>query len=290
MNGWDIRDKRVLITGGTTGIGLYTAVGLASRGARVVITARDEGKARRAQEVIAASSNADVDYVILDLASFDSIRACAREVAERLDALHVLMNNAGVVLTRRAETREGFEMTLGVNHVGPFLLTQLLLGMLERSGPARVVNVASDAHRRVKRGLDFDDLNLERRYDGWYAYCASKLANVYFTRELARRLQGRAVAANSLHPGYVSTRLGKDGDTRGLLRLFLGVTMPLLALKPEDGARTGIHCAVSPALSEVSGAYFVRCRQHPPSSVAQADEPARRLWDITETWVEQGRP
>jgi NAD(P)-dependent dehydrogenase (short-subunit alcohol dehydrogenase family) len=290
MSGWGIRGKRVLITGGTAGIGLRTAVALASRGARVVITARDEEKAKRARESIATESNADVDSVLLDLASFDSIRACAREIAARFDALHVLLNNAGLVLTRRSETREGFEMTLGVNHVGPFLLTKLLLDMLERSGPARVVNVASGAHRRVKSGLDFEDLNLEQRYDGWHAYCCSKLANIYFTRELARRLEGRPVTANSLHPGYVSTRLGKDGDTGGWLRLLLGVTMPLLALDADDGARTSIHCVVSPELSDVSGAYFVECREQPPSPVAREDGPARRLWDITETWVGQGHP
>ena len=202
----------VLVTGATSGIGLHTAIGLARRGARVAITARDPARGAAAADAIAARTGQTPDVVDLDLASFASIRGCVAEVGRRLGRLDVLVNNAGLVSAHYTLTEDGFETTFGVNHLGPFLLTTLLAEQLEASRPARVVVVASNAHRWAGPGLDFDDLQAERGYRPVSAYNRSKLANLLFTRELARRLDGHGVTANAVHPGFVATRLGRDGD------------------------------------------------------------------------------
>src|SRR5450759_2586743 len=203
----------VVVTGANAGVGLETAAGLVALGARVVLTARDEAKgANAADRIRARGGPGTVDVAPLDLASFASIRRFAREVAPGLGRLDVLVNNAGLVQLDYTVTEDGFETTFGVNHLGHFLLTTLLLDQLRSSTPARVVVVASVAHRSARSGLDFDDLQAERGYSPIGAYNRSKLANIYFTRELARRLAGSGVTANSLHPGFVASRLGRDGD------------------------------------------------------------------------------
>jgi len=289
MSAWNISGKTVVITGGNSGIGRETALALSRRGAQVMITARAYEEGVSAARAIEAESGNPVGVVGLDLASFVSIRHCAAEIGERSQALHVLINNAGAVHTERRETREGFEMSLGVNHLGHFLLTQLLLAQLRASAPARVINVASAAHRRTRGGLDFEDIQSRRSYNGWLAYCRSKLANIYFTRCLARRLEGTGVTVNALHPGVVSTRFGADGDTRGLLQLGIRLIRPL-ALSAEAGARTTLYCASEPSLRDTSGAYFEKCRETPASTAARDPLAADRLWSLSEHWIANGKP
>ena len=217
---FDIDGAVVLITGGNTGIGKATAVALAGKGARVVISSRDEARGKLAlDEIRHASGREDVELIGLDLASLASVRKCAEEFAERFDRLDVLVNNAGIALTRgpRQLTHDGIEMQFGVNHVGHFLLTRLLLPLIRKSAPARIVNLSSGGYRMAPDGLNFDDLQMEQSYEGFPCYGHSKLANIYFTTELARRLEGGNITVNAVHPGYVDTELGH--------------------LRPEDKAR-----------------------------------------------------
>ncbi len=275
----------VLITGGNAGIGKETAVGLARTGARVAITARNAAKGdAAATEIRERVPDADVDVVPLDLASFASIRRCAEDVGRRYDRLDVLVNNAGLVQLQRTVTEDGFETTFGVNHLGHFLLTSLLLGQLRASAPARVVVVASNAHKAARTGLDFDDLQAERGYSSLGAYNRSKLANIYFSRELARRLDGTGVTANALHPGFVGSRLGRDGDA-GLAGDLAMIVLRPFALSPKRGARTSIYLASSPDVAGVTGKYFARRRPVATSRVGADDVAARRLWDVSEELV-----
>ncbi|MEE8346831.1 MAG: SDR family oxidoreductase, partial [Dehalococcoidia bacterium] len=209
-----MQGKTVLITGANSGIGKETAVALARAGATVVFTSRDPKKGEQAAADIRRRSGTDVTLMPLDLASFTSIRALAETFLQRYEKLHLLINNAGLVLSERTETEQGFETTFGVNHLGHFLLTKLLLDRIKASAPARIVNVASGAHRRVGGGLDFDDLQSTNGYSAFRVYGRSKLANIYFTRELARRLQGTGVTVNALHPGVVATGFARDGDAK----------------------------------------------------------------------------
>jgi NAD(P)-dependent dehydrogenase (short-subunit alcohol dehydrogenase family) len=225
-----------------------------------------------------------VEVAPLDLASFASIRRFAREVAPGLGRLDVLVNNAGLVQLDHIVTEDGFETTFGVNHLGHFLLTTLLLDQLRSSTPARVVVVASVAHRSARSGLDFDDLQAERGYSPIGAYNRSKLANIYFTRELARRLAGSGVTANSLHPGFVASRLGRDGDGGVLGDIAMTLGRPF-AISPARGARTSVYLASSPAVADVTGQYFVRCREARPARVATDDDAAQRLWSVSEELV-----
>jgi NAD(P)-dependent dehydrogenase (short-subunit alcohol dehydrogenase family) len=277
-----------VVTGANTGIGKQTAVGLAALGARVVITSRSEAKGEAAvADIRGRVPGASVEVVPLDLASFAAVRRCAAELDRRLDGIDVLVNNAGLVQRSFSRTEDGFETTFGVNHLGPFLLTNLLLDRLRASAPARVVVVASDAHRGARRGLDFDDLQCERSYRLGQAYSRSKLANIYFARELARRLDGSGVTANSLHPGFVASRFGRDGDTGAAGHVVMGLLRPF-ALSPAKGARTSVYVASSPELDGVTGQYFARCRLAAPSRVATDDEAARRLWEVSEALVASG--
>ncbi len=281
----DMTGKTVVVTGGNSGIGLFTAVDLAGAGARVVITARDEGRAAAAvEEIRRRSGSSSVERVLFDLSSLSSVRAGAAELLERCERIDVLVNNAGVVLTERRLTVDGLESTFVVNHLGHFLLTELLVDRIKSSAPARVVNVASTAHRGARRGLDFDDLQSEHGYRGMQVYSKSKLANISFTIELARRLAGTGVTVNCLHPGTVATGYGRDGDASGFLSFGLAVIKPFI-LTPERGARTSVYLASSPEVSDVSGEYFVRCRIRRPSRLGRDQEAAVRLWEASEKLV-----
>src|SRR5947209_14896538 len=282
----EIAGKVVIITGGNTGIGKEAAVGLAGLGARVVITSRNEERGRSArQEIAERSGNDSVEVMSLDLASFTSIRSFAADVLDRFDHLDVLVNNAGLILYRRAETREGFEETFGVNHLGPFLLTGLLLERLRASAPARVVVVSSTAHKSARQGLDFDDLQAEHKYRWAKAYGKSKLANIYFTRELARRLDGTGVTVNALHPGFVRSEFGRGGDLGGIYGWGIKYVASPFSISPEKGARTTIYLASSPDVEGVSGGYFYKSKPSTPSTVAQDDDAASRLWAASEKLV-----
>ena len=288
---WDISGKSVLITGGNCGIGYATALELARRGAKVTITARDPRRGAEALETLrAAAPQGAVEAVSLDLAQFASIKACAEEILARQSPLRVLINNAGLVQSKRSVTAEGFETTFGVNHLGPFYLTSLLLERLQASAPARVITVASKAYTMAgPRGLDFDDLQNRRRYDALQAYGRSKLANIYFAQELARRLAGSGVTSNVLHPGVVASRFGRDGDMSGPVGWMTWLILAL-GLSPASGARTSLHLATAPELSEVSGQYFRRSRPAKLRRIARDREAAGRLWAVSEALVEQGRP
>ena len=277
--------KTVIVTGGNSGIGKATAVALAKSGARMIITARDPGRGQAAVEEIRRASGSDqVELVVFDLGDLASVRAGAADLLARCPRIDVLVNNAGLVLTDRSETVDGYESTFAVNHLGPFLLTELLTDRLVASAPSRVVNVASTAHRSARHGLDFDDLQSLRGYKGMQVYGSSKLANILFTTELARRLSGKAVAVNAVHPGTVATGYGRDGDTHGLLAFGLKVIKPFI-LTPEKGARTTVFLASSPEVAGVTGKYFVKSKARNPSAAARDEAAAHRLWTVSEELV-----
>jgi NAD(P)-dependent dehydrogenase (short-subunit alcohol dehydrogenase family) len=278
-------ESTVVVTGANTGIGKETAIGLAAAGARVVITSRDERRGADAvAEIRARSGNDRVEVMTLDLADFASVRAFAAQLAGTHERLDVLVHNAGLVLGARHETVDGNEATLQVNHLGPFLLTALLRDRLVGSAPSRVVVVASDAHKQARRGLELDDLQSTRRYRAFRVYAKTKLANILFTRELARRLTGTGVTANSLHPGFVASRFARDGDTGLLGRLAMPLLRPV-ALSPEQGARTSIFVASEPSLAAITGEYWYKCALATPSASARDDDAARQLWDVSEQLV-----
>jgi NAD(P)-dependent dehydrogenase (short-subunit alcohol dehydrogenase family) len=281
----DMTGKLVLITGGNAGIGKETAVGLASKGAHVVVTSRDATRGADAvAEIKQRSGNDAVDVMALDLARLASVREFAAAFLDRYDRLDVLIDNAGLVLASRSVTEDGNETTFQVNHLGHFLLTELLRDRLVASAPARVIVVASNAHTTARHGLDFDDLQSERKYRSFGVYGKTKLANILFTRELARRLLGTGVTANSVHPGFVASRFGRDGDTGLIGKLMMPLVRPF-ALNATQGAQTSIYLASDPAVEGITGAYWVKCAPVAPSDAAVDDEAARKLWDISEQLV-----
>jgi NAD(P)-dependent dehydrogenase (short-subunit alcohol dehydrogenase family) len=275
-----MKDKICLITGGNSGIGKETAVGLAKAGATVVIVARDRGRGDEAlSDIRAAASVAggNVSLMLADLSSQAEVRRLAGEFAAAHPRLDVLVNNAGAVFGERKLSADGIEMTLALNHLGYFLLTHELLGVLRASAPARIVNVASDAHRSAT--LRLDDLQSASDYGGFRVYSHSKLANVMFTYELARRIEGTGVTANALHPGVVATNFGDSGGT--LLRLVVRLARPFF-ISAAKGAKTSIHLASSAEVEGVNGKYFVNERET-RSSPASYDEAAqKRLWEESE--------
>lgn len=272
-----------LITGASGGIGKETAVALAKLGATVVMVSRDSERGEAAlSEVRQRSGGRDnVQLVLADLASLQAVRSLASEYRQRHQRLHVLVNNAGALNSQLSLTKDGFEMTFGVNHLAHFLLTNLLLDLLKTSAPSRIVNVSSSAHTRGT--IDFDGLHGERKYSGIAAYGQSKLANVLFTYELARRLDGAGVTANSLHPGVVRTGFGHNnsGIWGALFSVFHTVARPFL-LTPEQGAQTSIYLASSPDVEGVTGKYFAKSKQTQSSDLSHDTELAQRLWQVSE--------
>lgn len=274
----DMRGKTILVTGANSGIGEATALALAQRGARVIVHGRRPDALAEASERIArASGSTELHLLLGDLSSQRQLRVMAAEVQRRFDRLDVLVNNAGLVLDRRRLSEDGIEMTLAVNHLAPFLLTRLLLDHLAASAPARVVTVSSEVHRRMQGGIDFEDLQLQRRYKPMTAYGRSKLANILFTRELARRVADRGITANAAHPGVVRTRVGQDGDMSPLSALAFRVFSSFMS-GPAEGAATSVHLASAPELEAVTGGYFIKCQLAEPSPAAQDDAAAARLW------------
>ena len=270
--------KVCLVTGATGGIGRETALELARRGATVAIVARDEARGEATlAEVKRAGNGAAPVLFRADFGSLADVRRLAEEASRTLPRLDVLVNNAGAIHMERKRTADGHEMTFAVNHLAPFLLTGLLLPKLRASGGARVVNVASEAHRGAT--LDFDDLMGERGYSGWKAYARSKLANLLFTYELARRLEGSGVTANALHPGVVATGFGRNDP--GWLRLAVRLLSPFL-LDVRRGAATTLHVAAAPELERVTGRYFAKSRETASSPASHDREAQRRLWEASE--------
>jgi NAD(P)-dependent dehydrogenase (short-subunit alcohol dehydrogenase family) len=282
--------KTVIVTGGNSGVGKATAVALARAGARTIITARNEERGRQALADIRAAGGSDlVDLVVFDLADLASVRAGAKELLDRTDRIDVLVNNAGVVLSDRRQTTDGFEATFATNHLGPFLLTELLTERLVASAPARIVNVSSTAHRGARRGLDFDDLQSTHHYRGMQAYGRSKLANILFTTELSRRLSGTGVTVNAVHPGTVASGFARDDDASGFLAFGIKLIKPFI-LTPEQGARTQVYVATSPDVEGVTGKYFVRRKVRAPSAAARDETAAALLWSVSEELVDQPGP
>jgi retinol dehydrogenase 14 len=272
--------KIVLVTGATSGIGESTARGLAAMGATVIVAGRSEERAQAASERIQRGGGTGKVHVLVgDLASQRDVRALARDFLDRFDRLDVLVNNAGVDVGRRWVTPEGLELTFAVNYVAPFLLTTLLLDVLQASAPSRILSVASAAHRAGR--IDFDDLQSERRF-GQRAYNNSKLALVAFTYELARRLHGTGVTANCVDPGFVRTSLG---STMPVGYRLVGMLMfPFLA-RPEKGARTSVWAASNPDLAEITGSYFKAERPVETAPQTHDRETAERLWQVSEGLV-----
>jgi NAD(P)-dependent dehydrogenase (short-subunit alcohol dehydrogenase family) len=267
--------KTCVVTGATSGIGEETALALAREGARVVIVARSPERGAKALERIRAESgNRSIELAQADLASLAEIRRLAQELLAACPKIHVLVNNAGVVNLERRVTVDGFEETFAVNHLAYYALTNLLLGRLRESAPARIVNVASDAHKFGP--LDPDDLHSEKSYRAMRVYGRSKTANILFTVELARRLEGTGVTVNAVHPGPVASRLGKNNGLLG--RTVTSLLAPFF-LSPERGARTSVHVATAPELAGVSGRYFAKCREARSTAAARDPALARRLWD-----------
>ena len=273
-----MQGKVVLVTGASAGIGRATAVELARRGARLLLTGRSQARCDEALAAVREAGADDAQVLRTDFSSLDAVRRLADDIGARTQRIDVLINNAGAVFWRRELSSDGHEMTLAVNHLAPFLLTGLLLPLMAPGG--RIVNVASAAHGWG--ALDFDDLHNEQRYRSMRVYGQSKTANILFTLELARRLDGSGVTANSLHPGAVRSNMGRgNGFRRDLLPRLVGLFMK----SPERGAATSIHLATSPEVEGVSGRYFADCREKQPAAHAVDPQTAGQLWEVSEELV-----
>lgn len=273
-----MQGKVVVLTGGTSGIGLVAAEKLAAMGARMVLVARDKTRGEAALASL-RKLGAGVKHTVHygDLSRIREMKRVAGEISAAEPRIDVLINNAGALFSSRRVTEDGLEMTFALNHMSYFVVTHRLLQSLLNAGSARVINTASDAHEGKK--LDFNDLQAERKYQGFRVYGQSKLCNILFTRELARRLQGTGITANSLHPGFVNTRFGDESGGA----LSVGVRMAkAFAITPEKGAMTIVFLASSDEVANTSGAYFYKCRVATPSQEAQDDEAAARLWKESE--------
>lgn len=263
--------KTVVITGATSGIGEIAARRLAEQGARLVLVARDPARADATLRKLAGSGHA---VHLADLSRLREMKRVAAEIAAAERRIDVLVNNAGAVWNARRETEDGLELTFAVNHMAYFVLTNLLRDRLAATPGARVVSTSSDAHRGA--ALDFGDLQSTRDYSGFRVYGRTKLANVLFTRALARRLEGTGVTANCLHPGFVATRFGTNNGRVAALLLRAG--MALFAISPEQGAKTIVYLASAPEVAGTTGEYFYRCARAEPAAAAQDDAAAERLW------------
>jgi retinol dehydrogenase 12 len=268
--------KVCVVTGATSGIGKAAATALARLGATVVLVGRDRGRIEATAADIGSVSAAPPQTQIADLASMEQVRGLAERLAG-LERIDVLINNAGLMVRERRITPDGFEHVFAVNHLAPFLLTNLVLPKLTASAPARVVTVASDAHSVAR--LDLDDPNLEHGWESWRSYANSKLANILFTSELARRLDGTGVTANCAHPGMVRTGFGRDA--RPLMKIAITIGRAFM-LSPARGADTVVYLASSPDVAAQTGGYYVKRQPREPSAAARDDAAARKLWEISE--------
>jgi NAD(P)-dependent dehydrogenase (short-subunit alcohol dehydrogenase family) len=271
-----MQGKLCLITGGSRGIGQAAAIDLAGIGAQVAIVARDAERGAATLSLIERETGQTAGLLLADLSSLEGVRQVAQEYRARYGRLDVLVNNAGAVFSQRSTTVDGFERTFALNHLAYFLLTNLLIDLLRADAPSRIVNVSSAAHQGAV--LDFDDLQSEQKYAGFRAYGRSKLANILFTHELARRLEGTGVTANCLHPGVVATGFNRNNGL--LMRLGMTIARPFL-ISAEKGAQTIVYLASSPEVEGVTGEYFVNCTATTSSPVSYDDEAARRLWDVS---------
>ncbi|HYB56704.1 MAG TPA: SDR family oxidoreductase [Alphaproteobacteria bacterium] len=279
-------ERICVVTGASSGIGKATALELARRGATVILICRNRQKGDDvAREIRAQVGRHATDLMIADLSVQQQVRAVAAEFNSKYEKLHVLVNNAGATFPKRRESSDGIEMTLAVNHLAPFLLTNLLLDKLKATGGSRIVNVNSDAHEKGK--IDFNDMQMRRRYPhgvGMHAYANAKLANLLTVYELARRLRDSHVTVNALHPGYVATNIVTLDDATGPVRLlkpFWGIAMQFI-LTPEKGATTSVYLACSPEVARLSARYFEKCVAVPSSPASRDRDMQRRMWQLSE--------
>ncbi|XP_017014764.2 retinol dehydrogenase 13-like [Drosophila takahashii] len=282
----DETGKVFIVTGSNTGIGKETVLEIAKRGGTVYMACRDMNRCEKArQDIIRESGNKNIFARELDLSSLESIRKFAAGFKKEQDKLHVLINNAGVMHCPRTLTKDGFEMQLGVNHMGHFLLTHLLLDVLKKTAPSRIVVVSSGAH--THGSINVDDLNSEKSYGKIAAYTQSKVANILFTRELAKRLEGTGVTVNSLHPGAVDTELMRYWSfmENSLIAFLVKPLQWTLFKTPRSGAQTSLYAALDPELKNVSGLYFSDCKAKDVSAAAKDDKAGKFLWAESEKWT-----
>ncbi len=274
-----MQDKTCLITGANSGIGKVTARELAKRGAQIIMLCRNEEKAEQAKEdILKVCGHERVAIVLADLSSLTDIRRAAEQINATYDKIDVLNNNAGLIMgNKRETTQDGFEMSFGVNHLAPFLLTHLLLDKVMESPQGNIINVSSEAHRIAK--LDFNNLQYEKGYSGLKAYALSKLCNILFTHELSKKLQGTSVVTNTLHPGGVASNFGKG--TGSFFNFMFQLARPFLSSE-EEGAQTSIYLATSKEGANVSGLYFKDKKPVKPSKAAMSDFNAQKLWEVSE--------
>jgi NAD(P)-dependent dehydrogenase (short-subunit alcohol dehydrogenase family) len=276
-----MQGKTVLVTGANQGIGKATAIALAAKGAHVVLVARNAEKGHAALAEVQAAGSGGAELIVADLSSQEQVRRAAAELKARHQRLDVLVNNAGVYVPERHTTVDGLEETFGLNHLGYFLLTRELLDVLQATPGARIVNVSSEAHRGAK--MRWDDLQFERTpYGGFKAYGQSKLANVLFTYELARRLEGTGVTANCLHPGVIGSGFGQTYGSA--LSILVKIARPFM-LSPEEGARTSVYLASSPEVAGVTGKYFSKCKAVKSNAVSYDVQSQQKLWSLSEQLV-----
>lgn len=279
----DLKNKVCLVTGATGGIGLLTAQALAQMGGTVVVVSRSAQKcADTVSRLKIATANPNVDYIAGDLSVMSQVKQVADQFLQRYDRLDVLVNNAGAVFSSRQVSADGYEMTMALNHLSYFYLTHLLQDRLLKSAPARIVNVSSDAHRGGS--INFDDLMSEQKYSSFGVYSMSKLANILFTNELARRLEDTGVTANSLHPGFVASNFGKSNG--GIWGIFMPV-IQLFAISPAKGAETSIYLASSPEVEGVTGQYFNKKKAVKAADAAYDQAAQKRLWDVSDELVKK---
>ena len=280
MNG-----RTCLITGATDGIGKEAAIELAKKGCNLILIGRNKKKGEKVVKQIrkVADSYVDIDYFTADLMLMKEVSRVSDEVSRKYPKIDVLLNNVGAYFAFRGLTKEGFERTFALNHLGYFLMTKKLLPLVEKSNYKRIVNVSSSAHYGID--FEFDNLNGEKKYSGFDVYKKSKLANVMFTYELAKRVKDKGITANCLHPGFVSTNFGKNNNF--LWRNVIRVAMWLTAINVKDGAKTSIHLACSDEVKDITGRFFANCEVKRGSSKAKNEEHNQRLWDISEDYVKK---
>lgn len=274
----ELKNKTAIITGATSGIGRETAKALASKGAILILPFRNSAKADSLKaEILEHTPDAQLDFMECDLSSLESIRLFAKTFQSKYDQLHLLINNAGIWETKRKLSKDEIEMNFAVNHLAPFLLTNLLLDIMKLSTPARIVNVASEAHKQGK--IYFDDIEFSKKFSSLKSYGQSKLANILFTKKLSQMLKGTGVTTNCLHPGVVSTSLF-DKMPKALMAV-----MNLFMISPEKGAQTTIYLATSPEVENVSGGYYAKSKPKKPSTDALRQDFADKLWELSENYV-----
>ena len=280
-----MRGLTCLITGATDGIGKEAAIELAKKGCNLILIGRSKEKGDKVVEEIRkiADSYVDIDYFTADLMLMKEVSRVADEVSRKYPKIDVLLNNVGAYFAFRDVTEEGFERTFALNHLGYFLMTKKLLPLVEKSDYKRIVNVSSSAHYGID--FEFDNMNGEKKYSGFDVYKKSKLANVMFTYELAKRIEGTGITANCLHPGFVSTNFGKNNNF--LWRNVIRVAMWLTAISVRDGAKTSIHLACSDEVKDITGRFFANSQIKKGSSKAKNEEHNRKLWELSEEFVEK---